>query len=104
MMDQTAYPVISAKIQVPPRRLNITNIIITLNHKEHLDSNSKSLKYVTVDVTDKEAGEFVTASVHDTDRIPGIYYFTAKCQCGNFKRSCAESSTPHLQISGKKFL
>lgn len=100
-MDTTEYPVIKAKLTVPPRRLSISDGIVTLQYKEQEKSSPVAIKQVKVKVTGKEEGDVIIAMAHDTDNTPGVYYFTVSCHSGISLKGCAESATPSLLIMGE---
>lgn len=100
VMDKTAFPLISLKLQVPPAKLNISTASVVLFYQEESDTPVKKLNERIVDLLNLKEGEFFKVEEFDTDNTPGYYYFNVtftSSQCSQ----CPVASTPLLYVAGK---
>lgn len=97
-MDETAFPIISMKLQVPP--LNISSITVTLYYKDNLGGEDTPLKVWVLDTTNELEGDFINVGTFDTKNTLGYFYFNASFSSYQCKNKFIESTTPLLQVTG----
>lgn len=97
-MDETAFPIISMKLQVPT--FNISIIKVTLYYKEDLGDEETSLKFWVLDIANEQEGDLINVGTYDTKNTLGYFYFNASFSSYNCKNKLIESSTPLLQVTG----
>lgn len=97
-MDETAFPIISMKLQVPP--LNISSITVTLYYKDNLGSEDTALKIWVLDITNEQEGDFINVGTFDTKNTLGYFHFNASFSSHHCNHEFMESTTPLLQVTG----